>query len=148
VTWYKFVPKPKNPTWNRDEKNNHDDNYFPSDNEYTIESDDAMDPGNMHTMDHGNMMDHSDKENYTALMPCVSETVTYQHIQECSSKLARTCQNDQQKMRTILCNLNRMIERVRDGHDIFILKEAILTPGQTQILLIQMDQEQLFGEPS
>jgi hypothetical protein len=21
VTWYKFVPKPKNPTWNRDEKN-------------------------------------------------------------------------------------------------------------------------------
>ena len=59
-------------------------------------------------------------DNSTPLMPCTSQIVTYQHIQERSSELARTCQNDQPKMRTILSNLNQMIERVRDGHDIFI----------------------------
>jgi hypothetical protein len=66
------------------------------------------------------MMDGDDKENSTPTIPPVSEKVTYQHIQERSSELARTCQNDQPKMRTIICNLNRMIERVSDGHDIFI----------------------------
>jgi hypothetical protein len=59
-------------------------------------------------------------EKTTPLMPCTSEKVTYQHIQERSSELARTCQNDQPKMRTILSNITQMIERVRDGHDIFI----------------------------
>jgi hypothetical protein len=65
----------------------------------------------------------SNKENSTSRMAPTSEIVSYQHIQEKASELARTCQNDQPKMRTILGNLHRMIERVRDGYDIFITFE-------------------------
>ena len=39
-------------------------------------------------------------------------------MEKCS-ELARTCQNDQSKMRSLLANLHCMKERVRDGHDIF-----------------------------
>jgi hypothetical protein len=123
-----------------DEGNNLDTHTLPPDNGDPTEPSDPLDddstdefptgtgeemdptsqlvPGDQ--MDPVEMWDDEDKENSTQLMPPVSNIVTYQHIQERSSELARTCQNDQPKMRTILCNLNQMIERVRDGHDIFI----------------------------
>jgi hypothetical protein len=123
-----------------DEGNNVDTHSLPSENgdptepsdplddhstdEFPTGTGEEMDPSSQlmpcDQMDPVKMLDDEDKENSTQPMPPVSDKVTYQHIQECSSKLARTCQNDQPKMRTILCNLNRMIERVRDGHDIFI----------------------------
>jgi hypothetical protein len=74
-----------------------------------------MDPGDLTDGDERENGD--DKEKTTPSMPPVSDKVTYQHIQERSSELARTCQNDQPKMRTILCNINQMIERVSDGQD-------------------------------
>ena len=49
-----------------------------------------------------------------------SNVVTYQCIVERAGELARTCQQEQSKMRSILCNINQMIDRVRDGKDIFI----------------------------
>jgi hypothetical protein len=140
-----------------DAGNNLDDHSLPSDNGDPMEPSDPMDDDSTDQLDHGyptgpgdqkdpgNMMDGGDKENSTPPMPPVSEKFTYQHIQECSSELTRTCQNDQPKMRTILCNINQMIERVRDGHDIFIKFEGgyIETPT-TQMLLIQTGQGQLF----
>jgi hypothetical protein len=115
-----------------DDGNNRDDHSLPSDNGYLMEPSDPADNDSMDQLDHGyptrkgdqmdpgDMIDDGDKENSTPHMPCASETVMYQHIQECSYKLARTCQNDQPKMRTIVCNINQMIERVRDGQDIFV----------------------------
>jgi len=49
-----------------------------------------------------------------------SDFVSYQCIVERAGELARTCQQEQTKMRSVLCNINQMIDRVRDGHDIFI----------------------------
>jgi hypothetical protein len=56
--------------------NNCDDNSLPLDNEYPVELDNTMDPGDMNIMDPGDMMDHGDKKTSTAHMPCVSERVT------------------------------------------------------------------------
>ncbi len=102
----------------------------PMDDDLTDQLDHGYPSGTVDQMDPGDLTDGDerengdDKENTTPSMPPVSDKVTYQHIQERSSELARTCQNDQPKMRTILCNLNQMIERVRDGQDIFVTFEG------------------------
>jgi hypothetical protein len=48
------------------------------------------------------------------------EKVTFHHITERCTELARAVQNDQVIMNTLFSNLNQMIERVRLGRDIHI----------------------------
>jgi hypothetical protein len=40
----------------------------------------------------------------------VGDKVTSQHIQEQANELARAVQNDQVTMKTVLCNLNQMLD--------------------------------------
>ena len=59
-------------------------------------------------------------ENTTALYYPTSEHVSFQEIVARAKELASSCQQEQTKMRSLLSNINQMIDRVRDGKDIFI----------------------------
>jgi hypothetical protein len=75
-------------------------------------------------IDMDDVVEASNKENFIAQVVQVGEKVTYSQVMEKCSELARTCQNDQSKMRTLIANLHCMKERVRDGHDIFAHYDA------------------------
>ena len=55
----------------------------------------------------------------TQLAPS-SDKLTFHHIQERASELARSVQNDQVAMTTLFCTLNDMIDRIRLGKSISI----------------------------
>ena len=60
------------------------------------------------------------RKNHTSIIPPPNAKVTYSEIVAQLEELARTCDNNQALMRTLLCNMNTMIEHVRDGHGIQI----------------------------
>jgi hypothetical protein len=91
-------------------------------NETNHESDDDND--NLDVGDDDNSTDENsttvDKENVTATTQPTGDYVSFQQVVSRASDLAGTCQYDQQKMRSLLANINQMIDRVRDGKDIHI----------------------------
>ena len=70
-------------------------------------------------MDEDTLIDVSNKENFITQVAQTGENVSYSHIMDKCSEVARTCQNDQPKMHTLLANLHCMKERVKDGLEIF-----------------------------
>jgi hypothetical protein len=104
---------------------------YDNDSQFPAAGDDSSEPGLIGDQidpddeievinDPDDLVDGGNKENFVARVGPTGDTVTYQHIMEKCSELARTCQNDQSKMRTLLANLHTMKERVRDGHEIFV----------------------------
>jgi hypothetical protein len=61
-----------------------------------------------------------DKENVTALTQPLGDYVSFQQVVSRASDLAGTCQHDQPKMRSLLSNINEMIDTVRDSKDIHV----------------------------
>jgi hypothetical protein len=92
------------------------DNKPSSDNEAEFEA--GGDNDNDDFGDDGNGLDESasgvDKENVTALTQPTGDYVSFQQVVSRASDLAGICQYDQPKMRSLLANINQMINRVRD----------------------------------
>ena len=70
--------------------------------------------------DDGNAMVDVDKENVTAPTQPIGDYVSFQQVVSRASDLAGICQYDQPKMRSLMANINQMIDRVRDCKDIHI----------------------------
>jgi hypothetical protein len=81
------------------------------------------------------MPDDGDKENWTTILPPTNDKVTYSEIVARAGELTRTCSNDQSLMRTLLCNINTMIGRVRNSQDIQIHFNDGLPDIPEQLLL-------------
>jgi hypothetical protein len=79
-----------------------------------------LDPGYMDVVP-DNDASVSDVENSTQIqIALVGEKVTFHHITERCTELARAVQNDQVSMNTLFSNINQMIDRARLGQDIHI----------------------------
>jgi hypothetical protein len=74
--------------------------------------------------DDGNALDDGlldvDKENVTALTQPLGDHVSFQQVVSRASDLAGTCQHDQRKMRSLLSNINKMIDGFRDSKHIHV----------------------------
>jgi hypothetical protein len=66
------------------------------------------------------MPDNGDTGSCTSILPPTDERVTFSEILARAGELARTCSNSPDLMRTLLCNVNAMIVRVRENKDIQI----------------------------
>ena len=83
--------------------------------------DSSLEDGTQFEIGEHDIESESDEENTRPIQTApVGEKVTFHHIKERALELASAVQNDKPLLKTLLCNLNAMIDRVRSGRDIQI----------------------------